>query len=69
MPKLIDREWSKCLKACRNTWLSDDGSDIPADFDPDGAEGSMILIIATGATLVKNTAGKWQKLGTTEVIT
>jgi hypothetical protein len=66
--KLIDREWNGCLNKYENTWLADDESSISADFDPDGAEGSVILVIATEETYMKNTTGKWQKMGTTEVI-
>jgi len=35
---------------------------------PDSAEGSVIIVISTRSTYMKNTAGKWQKVGTTEVI-
>ena len=41
---------------------------ITADFDAEGAEGSIILVISTEATYMKNTQGKWQKCGSTEVI-
>jgi hypothetical protein len=51
-----------------NMWLANEDSDIAADFDPDGAEGSMILVIASQSTYIKNTEGKWQKYGSTEVI-
>lgn len=66
--KLINREWNTCLGKYQNMWLADDTSDITADFDPDGAEGSTIIVIATEETYMKNTSGKWQKCGSTEVI-
>lgn len=66
--KLIDREWNIHLNKYQNIWLADDESELSADFDPDGAEGSMIIVISTQANYMKNTNGKWQKLGTTEVI-
>lgn len=66
--KLIDREWNAFLNKYMNMWLANEDSDIAADFDPDGAEGSMILVIASQSTYMKNTEGKWQKYGSTEVI-
>ena len=66
--KLISREWNPCMGKYMNMWLADNESDVTADFDPEGAEGSSIVVIATEATYMKNTQGKWQKCGTTEVI-
>lgn len=66
--KLIDREWNAFLNKYMNMWLANEDSDIAADFDPEGAEGSMILVIASQSTYMKNTEGKWQKYGSTEVI-
>ena len=66
--KLIGRKWNAYLSKYENTWLADDESGITADFDPDSAEGSIILVIATEATYMKNTQGKWQMSGSTEVI-
>lgn len=66
--KLIDREWTPCLGGYQNMWLADKESDVTADFDPEGACGSVILVIESKATYMKNTQGKWQKPGTTEVI-
>lgn len=66
--KLIDREWNAHLNKYQNTWLADDETGIVADFDTEGAEGSMIIVISTQSTYMKNCSGKWQKLGTTEVI-
>lgn len=65
---LIEREYNAFLDKYTNTWLADDESGITADFDPDGAPGSIILVISTQTTYMKNTEGKWQKLGSTEVI-
>ena len=51
-----------------NMWIADDESCITADFDTDSAAGSTIIVIATSSTWMKNSTGKWQKVGTTEVI-
>jgi hypothetical protein len=66
--KLINREWNTYLGKYQNMWLADDVSQIAADFDPDGAEGSVIIVIATESTYMKNSAGLWQRCGSTEVI-
>ena len=66
--KLIDHEWNETLCKRTNTWLANDESKITAGFDPESAEGSMILVISTNSTFIKNADGKWQKLGTSEVI-
>ena len=66
--KLIDREWNPFLDKYQNMWLADDESGIKPDFDPDGSEGSVIMVISTQSTWMKNSTGKWQKCGTTEVI-
>lgn len=66
--ELINREWTPYLDKYTNTWLADDETSLTADFDPDSACGSMILVISTGDVYIKNTQGKWQKSGTTEVI-
>lgn len=66
--KLINREWNAYLGKYQNMWLADDESDITANFDPDGAEGSTIIVISTEATYMKNTSAQWQKCGSTEVI-
>ena len=65
---LIDTSWSWCQGKNQRVWLADDESKITADFDADSAVGSMIFVIATGNTWMKNTQGKWQKCGSTEVI-
>lgn len=66
--KLIEREWNAILNAYTNVWLADDESGITAEFDHDSAIGSTIIVISTASTWMKNTSGKWQKCGTTEVI-
>lgn len=66
--KLIDREWNPYLNKYQNMWLADDESGIVADFDPEGAEGSAIMVISTQTTWMKNSQGKWQKCGTSEVV-
>lgn len=66
--KLIERDWNEYLGQYENTWLADNEDDIAADFDPEGAIGSMIIVIATENVFIKNTEGKWQKSGTNEVI-
>lgn len=66
--KLINREWNPYLGKYQNMWLADDESSLVADFDPEGAEGSVVIVIAADATYMKNTEGKWQICGGTEVI-
>ena len=66
--KLIGSEWNPFLGQCQNMWIADTESAISADFDSDSAVGSSIFVISTEATYMKNTQGKWQKCGTTEVI-
>ena len=66
--KLIDRVWNAHLNKYENTWLADDESQIKPDFDTEGAEGSVIMVISTQSAYMKNCEGKWQKCGTTEVV-
>jgi hypothetical protein len=68
MAKLIGQEYNNCLDKVQNMWLSDDGSDITSNFDPDGAIGSTIIVISTQSVYMKNTVGKWQKCGSKEVL-
>ena len=65
--KLIDINWNVLLCKAEHVWLADDESGITADFDPESAEGSAIIVISTASTWMKNTQGKWQKVGTSEV--
>ncbi len=66
--KLIEREWNEFLNKYQHMWIADTEEGITPGFDPDGATGSMIMVISTNATWLKNSEGKWQKVGTTEVI-
>lgn len=67
--ELIECSWLAEQDKYQHFWLADDESKIAADFDPDSAVGSMILVIATKALFVKNCKGEWQRSGTTEVVT
>jgi hypothetical protein len=51
-----------------HTWLADSAAEVTADFDAQGATGSMIIVIETKDIYIKNSEGKWQKFGTNEVI-
>ena len=66
--KQIDQRWNPYLKKLERTWLADTEEELTADFDPDAAEGSTILVISAGTAYMKNTEGKWQKIGTSEVL-
>ena len=66
--KLINREWNPYLGKYQNMWLADDEDGLSANFDPDGAEGSTVIVISTDTTYMKNTECKWQRCGSREVI-
>ena len=66
--KLIDQKYNVHLGKYEKTWLADAVEEITADFDPDSAAGSSIMVISTGDFYMKNTVDKWQKVGTTEVV-
>jgi hypothetical protein len=66
--KLIEKEWNPYLSKYEHTWIADDLEQLTSDFDPECATGSAVLIISTGDTYLKNTDGKWQKVGSTEVV-
>lgn len=66
--KLIDRSWNAYLGKFENTWVADSEFDIPSGFDEESAEGSVILVIFPQVVYMKNSKGKWQKMGTTEVL-
>lgn len=66
--QLIDKAWTPQQNKYMNTWQADTKAEVTADFDPEGAVGSAIVVIEEGAVYLKNSAGKWQKYGTTEVI-
>ena len=65
--ELIECNWLAVQDKYHNVWLADDESEITADFDPDSASGSMIIVIATKALFIKNSKGEWQRSGTGEV--
>ena len=65
---LIEHEYNAYLDKYVNVWVADDLSELSADFDSDSAPSSMIIVISTQETYMKNTSGKWQKLGSSEVI-
>lgn len=64
--KLMDKEWNGCQNKYEHLWVADTESELTSNFDKDSAVGSMVLVIATKATWMKNSAGKWQKCGTGE---
>ena len=66
--KLIDRTWNSYLGKYEHTWLADSEMDIPDNFDPESAEGSVIMVIFPQVIYMKNTKGKWQKMGSSEVL-
>lgn len=66
--KLVESEFNWILDGYIKTWLADSLSDFTADFDPDSAPGSSIIVIETKDVYIKNTEGKWQKFGTSEVL-
>jgi hypothetical protein len=66
--KLLDQTWNTYLGKFDRTWLADSELDIPAGFDPESAEGSIILVILPQVVYIKNSQGKWQKMGTSEVL-
>lgn len=66
--KLLDREWNECTERYDCVWLADTEAELSADFAPDCSCGSVIFVISTGSTYMKNAEGKWQKIGSTEVI-
>ena len=66
--KLINQIWNPHLEKYERTWLADTEAEVKVGFDPDSAEGSTIVVISTSSVWMKNTKGKWQKTGTTEVI-
>lgn len=66
---VIEKRWNSLLQAHELTYLANTAADVViGDLDPNCAAGSVILVIETEDAYMKNTQGKWQKLGTTEVI-
>ena len=68
MIKLIQQEYSNPQREWMNSWLADTPEDLTPDFDPKGASGSSVVVISTKDVYIKNSQGKWQKVGTTEVV-
>ncbi len=66
--KLIKSTWNAHQSKYERQYIANDESEITADFDPDSADGSTILCVSTGNVFIKNADSKWQKFGTTEVI-
>jgi hypothetical protein len=66
--KIIEREYNPLQDKATYTVLADAASEVTANLYPECAIGSTILCVATKDIFIKNTEGKWQKFGTTEVI-
>ena len=66
--QMIGKKWNCCMAQYEHTWIADNENNLTADFDPDSAVGSVVLVISTNSAWMKNTQGKWQKMGTTEVL-
>jgi hypothetical protein len=66
--KITEREYNPVQDKATYVIIADNESEITANAYPECAVGSQILVISTGVVYIKNTAGKWQKYGTTEVI-
>lgn len=65
--RLFDKNWNPYMGRYEHVWLADSEDEITADCVEGAGEGDVILALDTGSTWVKNTEGKWQKVGTTEV--
>lgn len=66
--KLVESTFNWILNGYIKTWLADSLDDVSSDFDPESVAGSSIVVIETKEVFVKNTEGKWQKFGTSEVL-
>ena len=67
--KLINCEWNAHLGKPQTTYLADTLVDVNLEkVDANSAEGSIIIVISENSSYMKNTKGKWQKIGSTEVI-
>jgi hypothetical protein len=66
--KLIDKKWNPYLSQHESEWIIDTEEELTAGFAPDCACGSFAFVISTGNGYMKNSVGKWQKIGSTEVI-
>lgn len=66
---IIERAWNTAQCKWELTYLANTAADVVvSELDPDCAIGSSILVISSGAMYIKNTEGKWQKSGSTEVL-
>ena len=67
--KLIDCKWNAHLNKPQTTYLANTLAEVKLDkVDANSAEGSIIIVISENVSYMKNTVGKWQKIGGTEVI-
>lgn len=66
--KMINKKWNPCLAQYETTWIADTEDELTADFAPDCACGSTVMVVSTGNFYIKNSVDKWQKVGTTEVV-
>jgi hypothetical protein len=66
--KLVDKKWNPFLGKYESNYIADTEDELTADFAPDCACGSFVLVISTGNAYMKNSVDKWQKLGSTEVV-
>lgn len=66
---LIDRKFNAYQDKYENTYLANDAADVAvSEVDENSATGSVIMVVGSGAVYIKNTEGKWQKSGSTEVL-
>lgn len=66
---LINSEWNEHLAKYEVTYLADTKAEVEkSKIDPNCAMGSVIFVISTGDTYMKNTDNKWQKVGSEEVL-
>ena len=65
---LIDSSWNFSVGAQEMTFIADTKNDIDLSLTTHCAVGSSILVIDSGACYMKNTAGKFQRVGSTEVL-
>ena len=64
----INTSYDMTNNAITRDWIADTPAGITAAFDEESSPGSTLLIISTKDLYVKNSQGKWQKAGTTEVL-
>lgn len=66
--KMIEEKWNSTIGKYERTFLANSEEEVNTGLCGECAEGSCILVISTGNTYMKNASGKWQKMGTTEVL-